>query len=324
MHKSVITTLLLCLCATLGAQAQIDGGNWYDGEIVYSASQKADGKVRMHAMDEGEEYEYWLIPMADKKDTYWITRDLNNPEYEYHDVVKVRHLKENGLDVLCYYTKNDGLKNVMSNEKEWDAEKINKEKWLRQFYGHFVTEEESEFEKTLMWNSSQLSVNGTELAFEVITFNGRITDCIRIYEVEDTTNELVNEMVGTWRVIPNRDGFEFISVDEESDNMPYLWKPDGPKYQFSIPYNYRASGRFEYANHILLNDRQFAKMDKKTLRFMRNEILAYHGYRFQSKDLKDFFEEEPWYHPAPSNDQIKLSLVEQLNIELIKYVENSK
>ena len=324
MNKSVLTTLLLCLCAVLGAQAQVDGGNWYDGEIVYSASQKDDGKVRMHAMDEGEELEFWLIPIADKKDTYRITRDPNSQDYEYHDVVKVRHLKEKDLDVLCFYTKNNGLQTVMSNEKEWDAEKINKAKWLQQFYGYFVAEEESEFEKELRWNSSKLTVNGTELPYDVITFNGRITDFIRIYDVEDSKNEVVNEFVGTWKVIPNREGFELISVNDESDNMPYLWEPDGPKYQFSMPYNYKSKGRFDYANYTLLNDKQFAKMDKKSLRFMRNEILAYHGYSFQSKDLRDFFNEEPWYHPASSNDQIELSLLEQLNIELIKYVENTK
>lgn len=228
MNKSVLTTILLCLCAVLGAQAQVDGGNWYNGEIVYSASQQADGKVRMHAMDEGEELEFWLIPIADKKDTYLITRDPNSQDYEYHDVVKVRHLKEKGLDVLCFYTKKNGLKTVMSNEKEWDAEKINKAKWLTQFYGDYVTEEESEFEKRLSWKSSKLTVNGTELPYDVITFNGRITDFIRIYDVEDTKNELVNEFVGTWKVIPNREGFELISVNDESDNMPIYGSPMVP------------------------------------------------------------------------------------------------
>ena len=45
------------------------------------------------------------------------------------------------------------------------------------------------------------------------------------------------------------------------------------------------------------------------------------GYVFQSKDLKEYFGKEPWYKPADSNDDIKLSLLEQLNIELIKYRE---
>ena len=66
MNKSVITTLLLCLCAVLGAQAQINGGNWYNGWLVYSADQQADGRVVMNAMAEGEEHEFVLVPVADK------------------------------------------------------------------------------------------------------------------------------------------------------------------------------------------------------------------------------------------------------------------
>ena len=315
MHKSVITTLLLCLCATLGAQAQIDGGNWYDGEIVYSASQKADGKVRMHAMDEGEEYEYWLIPMADKKDTYWITRDLNNPEYEYHDVVKVRHLKENGLDVLCYYTKNDGLKNVMSNEKEWDAEKINKEKWLRQFYGHFVTEEESEFEKQIHWEWNGMAINGIIYPYKIVTFNGGITGHITIEHVEGAPNE----MEGTWEVQPTLEGLLFSAVYTDDDTMPWQWVPTG--FECLLREVNPGVGRFFYASSTLLNDKQFARLDKPSLRIMRNAILARHGYRFQSKDLQDYFSAEPWYKPAASNDNIRLSFIEQLNMQLISWEE---
>ena len=54
---------------------------------------------------------------------------------------------------------------------------------------------------------------------------------------------------------------------------------------------------------------------------MRNAILARHGYVFKSKDLKEYFGKEPWYKPADSNDNINLSLLEELNIELIKSVE---
>ena len=33
------------------------------------------------------------------------------------------------------------------------------------------------------------------------------------------------------------------------------------------------------------------------------------------------FGNEPWYHPAASNDDIRLSFVEQLNVELIQQME---
>ena len=75
------------------------------------------------------------------------------------------------------------------------------------------------------------------------------------------------------------------------------------------------------ASSTLLNDKQFAHLDKPSLRIMRNAILARHGYRFQSKDLQDYFSAEPWYKPAASNDNIRLSFIEQLNMQLISWEE---
>ena len=56
---------------------------------------------------------------------------------------------------------------------------------------------------------------------------------------------------------------------------------------------------------------------------MRNEILARHGYMVSSPDLVEYFGSRSWFSPRPSNDGVfdELSLVEQLNIELIKAEE---
>lgn len=82
-------------------------------------------------------------------------------------------------------------------------------------------------------------------------------------------------------------------------------------------------GRFSFASEMLLNTQTLRKYDKKTLRIMRNEIMARHGYRFQAKDLQEYFSKQFWYKPVTSNNQVKLSFVEQLNVELIKQMENS-
>ncbi|MBQ9660247.1 MAG: YARHG domain-containing protein [Bacteroidales bacterium] len=60
------------------------------------------------------------------------------------------------------------------------------------------------------------------------------------------------------------------------------------------------------------------------LRPSRNAILASHGYVFQSKDLKAYFEAQPWYTPAESNASVKLSLLEQLNVALIQAAERAE
>ena len=50
---------------------------------------------------------------------------------------------------------------------------------------------------------------------------------------------------------------------------------------------------------------------KQELRLLRNKILAYHGYRFQSKDLQEYFGKVSWYKPGNDNNAIKLDIVEQ-------------
>ena len=71
----------------------------------------------------------------------------------------------------------------------------------------------------------------------------------------------------------------------------------------------------------LLHGSELYNFEKQQLRLMRNSILAHHGYLFQSRDLQEYFGNEPWYHPADSNEDIQLSFLELINIDLIKYRE---
>jgi hypothetical protein len=54
---------------------------------------------------------------------------------------------------------------------------------------------------------------------------------------------------------------------------------------------------------------------------MRNEILARYGWKFQSQDLKDHFAMMSWYKPVADNSQVKLNIIEQTNVQLIKSEE---
>jgi hypothetical protein len=56
-------------------------------------------------------------------------------------------------------------------------------------------------------------------------------------------------------------------------------------------------------NCILLNRAylQSCVATKSELRLLRNKILAYHGYRFQSKDLQEYFGNVRWYKPVSDN-----------------------
>ena len=72
---------------------------------------------------------------------------------------------------------------------------------------------------------------------------------------------------------------------------------------------------------MLMNTKYLARFSKPDLRLMRNEILARHGWRFQSKDLRDYFGRQSWYKPVANNNTIKLNIIEQTNIQLMKSEE---
>ena len=312
----------MMLCAVIAVRAQIDNRlHWYNGQITFQASHIEHNNVLMEAMDEGEEHEFVLRYVKEVNPNHQVYTTANGT----HDYVNLygvgntmRHKKAEGLDVLCFYDDKDRLAAVISGEKEWDAEKLNKSRWLSQFIGEYVTEEENEVEKILIWTWESLSLNGIIYPYDIITFNGRVTGYITIKPVEGSTNELE----GTWEVVPTLKGFHLYSVNTETGSMPWEWQRTGVEYELaeSDP----DVGRFFYASTTLLNDHQFRFFDKSTLRIMRNAILARHGYRFQSKDLQEYFANEPWYKPAASNDGIRLSFIEQINVELIKQMEGTE
>ncbi len=72
---------------------------------------------------------------------------------------------------------------------------------------------------------------------------------------------------------------------------------------------------------MLLNTTYLARFSKPDLRLMRNEILARKGWRFQSTDLQSYFGRQSWYKPGNNNKAIKLNIIEQTNLQLIKSEE---
>ena len=145
--------------------------------------------------------------------------------------------------------------------------------------------------------------------YKNIAFNGTVTGVLRISGLTD--------LEGMWEAVQTLDGLTLYEVEQDEYGM--FKRKDLQKTLSWV----NTEPRFGYANRILLNDKIFRKMKKSTLRIMRNSILAKHGYMFSSRDLADYFASQPWFSPRPSNDGVndELSLVERLNIELIKCEE---
>ena len=81
-------------------------------------------------------------------------------------------------------------------------------------------------------------------------------------------------------------------------------------------------GRWMITNQKILMERYLLRFPKSMLRLMRNEIYARHGYKFASADLTAYFSKTSWYHPGTDNSKIKLSPLEQLNVNIIKKIED--
>ena len=163
-------------------------------------------------------------------------------------------------------------------------------------------------------------------------------------------NELTLEMVkkGEYKIIPSRQaddcpfgaefGWKVQHINQEGVNFLAIRKPNGDAMwtmelttvnEKACEERQQMMGQEEpwnAVNGILLNRAylQSCVATKSELRLLRNKILAYHGYRFQSKDLQEYFGNVGWYKPVSDNNTIKLSIVEQTNIQLIKSEEATR
>ena len=142
--------------------------------------------------------------------------------------------------------------------------------------------------------------------YEHITFNGTITGVIKITGA--------THLDGVWEAVMTLDGLTLYPVKEDEYG---LYRRTGGDKEL-LEWARKDFPRFNFTSAMLLNDGQFRRMKKSTLRIMRNEILARHGYVFKSKDLQDYFKQFSWYHPLQGSDYQQPSWLEMLNLQLIQ------
>ena len=303
MNKLFAVLAAFLTASTLQAQGIKSGTDWYDGSINYTATVQADGTVLMEAMDEGQEMEFVLVPVEGKSNAYTVAEGSNegaiNP-FGPGQNVKFRH--QDGLTVLCVYDGPTTLDNILVLTPD-DSRFNNIWGWIPQIKGFYKTDP---YGYEVEIKDDALVVEGSRGSYEVMTFNGLV---IGVMKVEGTSLD------GYWRLVPTLEGFKV--YPGSFDEYGIFKTTDGP---YSLVSSDRYTPRFKFASYLLLNKFILRNYKKSTLRIMRNSILARHGYRFQSSDLQTYFGSQDWYMPQ-NNDAIKLSFVEQLNIEMIKAAE---
>lgn len=80
-------------------------------------------------------------------------------------------------------------------------------------------------------------------------------------------------------------------------------------------------GNYPEASLTYLNRSDLAGMSKYSLKIMRNEIFARHGYIFKTYEMRNYFSNQSWYIPRYDNVDEFLTSIEKANIDLIKSFE---
>lgn len=78
------------------------------------------------------------------------------------------------------------------------------------------------------------------------------------------------------------------------------------------------NGQFPQASSRLLTEDDLKGLSSRDLKIMRNEIFARHGFRFQTREMRDYFSNQSWYKPVNDDVSGLLSSVETSNVEFIK------
>ena len=185
------------------------------------------------------------------------------------------------------------------------------------------------------WNGSDL-YTATVRAGGVVYFQGS--------DYNELTIEKDGDKPGLYKIIPSRQAEDRPSIRGEfgwrvqhirQEGMIFLVvrRPNGDASEVLVltPDNLKdCQNQEKWAEEqpvsdiitgMLLNTNYLGRFSKNELRLMRNEILARHGWKFQSKDLQEHFGKQSWYKPVANNNTIKLNIIEQTNVQLIKSEE---
>ena len=282
-----------------------NGSRWNIASLDYTAKVNADKTITFNAMAEGEELAFRLTPDSNKEDEYVLTDDPHDESYNpYSTPARVKYIKNDGWKLLCIYDKKGLLQDILDGSQYAEGPIVAQSKWTAQIQGKYITHNNEPVE--IGWN--KITIGAIDLSYEHVTFNDMITGVIKI--------DGGTRFQGMWEAVVTLDGITLYKVEQDEYGS---FKRLGDKEK--LIWNRNDRPRFNYACMVLLNDKQFRKMKRSTLRIMRNEILAVHGYRFQSEDLQHYFSTKEWYQPVESNSTVKPYLLDQLNIELIKAEE---
>ena len=163
--------------------------------------------------------------------------------------------------------------------------------------------------KKYVFNNDVLTIDGKRMTIKREECNYSVSNCFSVD----------NDKVYCFAI--SETGINIYTGEyEPADDCSFY--PDKPYVQLRADLNAN-QGRWQFTNQKIIMERHLHRYSKSLLRLMRNEIYARHGYKFASADLAAYFAKTSWYSPVSDNSKVKLSALEQLNVNIIKKVEDA-
>lgn len=117
-------------------------------------------------------------------------------------------------------------------------------------------------------------------------------------------------------------GLTLPEIDPAYSPDPKPYGTPAPRMAAAPRYAYTAQYIIPDSNIRHLTEGELWAYSRETLRYIRNEILARHGYTFDVVKFREYFTGKSWYAPGGYSDA-SLSTTEWDNVALIKQVERA-
>lgn len=313
-----ITMLLLSFLAA-GAQSVKNETSWTDGDATYHTEYRTMNTERgqenvifflgMSPHEGG--FEFVLRPVPGKTGEYTLYAD----ETDYVPLNgnvgdRVQHLQKDGINALIVRNAQGRATDVLVRDN-MSIIRI----WERDLTSIFAGE--YRIDPTGGKQPAQ-DCDLWTITNETVTPGRGATETPLYYEqLWDYPQNVLRIDEHMWQLMPTVFGINVYPVRIVGEDEDFERIGEGR----SMYWNNSAKGRFHFLSERLCNLPILMKFDKPTLRLMRNEIMARHGYVFSSPDLINHFSKQQWYKPGTDNAAIRLSTIEQLNVELIQALE---
>ncbi|MCQ2256973.1 MAG: YARHG domain-containing protein [Bacteroidaceae bacterium] len=172
-----------------------------------------------------------------------------------------------------------------------------------------------------VWKTILFSIMGVVVVASIVVYmlmpktpHNSSSDYNSLEEIYDSIEKVKSEAILEINGIGKN---EKLSDDVESNELE-----TEEVFDNIVSDNQEINGNYPEASERLLTDSDLASMDKTSLRYMRNEIYARHGYIFKNQELREHFEHEFWYEGLYSDVSSMLTDVEKKNVALIQKYEN--